>query len=340
MEVQTGIPLKQYTTMQLGGLARFMVTVTTPTELAEVTARAKQQNLSTFVLGGGSNVIVTDTGFDGMVILNRIPGFEILSDDGLNVTVKIGAGEDWDSVVDRAVKMQLSGIEALSAIPGTAGATPVQNVGAYGQEIANTLTELETYDSKDQRFVILQNADCGFAYRYSIFKSLEDRRYIITSITLSLSRTVPKPPFYDSLQKYLDTHAITYITPQVIRDAVIAIRKEKLPSPILQPNTGSFFKNPTIEQWLLDDLRKQYDDIPSYPMADGMVKVPAGWLIEHAELKGYAAHGMKIYEKNALVVINEAATSYDDLATFREEIVTKVRDQFRITLEQEPELLG
>ncbi|EDK72329.1 UDP-N-acetylenolpyruvoylglucosamine reductase [candidate division TM7 genomosp. GTL1] len=253
--------------------------------------------------------------------------------------LKIGAGEDWDSVVERSVTMGLSGIEALSAIPGTAGATPVQNVGAYGQEIASTLTELEAYDMKEKRFVVLKNADCGFAYRYSIFKSTENRRYIITSITLKLSRIAPQPPFYDSLQKYLDEHNITYFTPQVIRDAVIAIRKVKLPNPVLTPNTGSFFKNPIIEEWLLNELRKTYDDIPSYTMADGRFKVPAGWLIEHADLKGYAAHGMRVYDKNALVLINESASSYKDLEAFREEIINKVRDQFRITLEQEPELL-
>ncbi|EDK72326.1 UDP-N-acetylmuramate dehydrogenase, partial [candidate division TM7 genomosp. GTL1] len=211
--------------------------------------------------------IVRDDGFGGIVIRNHILGFETLSDDGTYVVLKIGAGEDWDSVVERSVTMGLSGIEALSAIPGTAGATPVQNVGAYGQEIASTLTELEAYDMKEKRFVVLKNADCGFAYRYSIFKSTENRRYIITSITLKLSRIAPQPPFYDSLQKYLDEHNITYFTPQVIRDAVIAIRKVKLPNPVLTPNTGSFFKNPIIEEWLLNELRKTYDDIPSYTMA-------------------------------------------------------------------------
>jgi UDP-N-acetylmuramate dehydrogenase len=339
MDIQTGVPLKEHTTMQLGGPARFMVTVETPEELAAVIERGQKQNLPIFVLGGGSNIIARDYGFAGIIVRNRIPGFETLSDDGTYVTLKIGAGEEWDSVVARSVEMGLSGIEALSAIPGTTGATPVQNVGAYGQEIANTLQSLEAYDMKEHRFVSLSHADCSFAYRYSIFKSTENRRYIITNITLKLSRIAPKPPFYASLQKYLDDHSITYFTPQVIRDAVVAIRKEKLPNPALLPNTGSFFKNPIIEEWILNDLKKQYDDIPSYAMADGTFKVPAGWLIEHAELKGYAAHGFKIYEKNALVIINESATSYNDLELFRQEIIDKVRDQFRITLEQEPELL-
>jgi len=339
MDVQTGTLLKDYTTMRLGGPARFLATVQSSNELASLVRQAEQQNLPLFVLGGGSNVIVRDEGFKGIVILNRIPGFDVIKDDGLAVTIKIGAGEVWDEVVKRTTDMNLSGIEALSAIPGTAGATPVQNVGAYGQEIADTLSELEAYDTQEHRFVILSKMDCGFAYRYSIFKETAHRRYIITSITLVLTRVAPKPPFYESLQKYLDSHAISYFTPQIIRDAVTAIRKEKLPSPTLHPNTGSFFKNPIIEEWLLEDLRKTYDDMPAYSMADGTYKVPAGWLIEHAELKGYAAHGMKVYEKNALVLVNETAQSYQDLVTFKEEIIMKVRDQFRITLEQEPETL-
>jgi len=339
MEVHTGVPLKQHTTMQLGGPARFMVTVSTADELQTTVKQTQAKHIPWFVLGGGSNIIARDKGFDGLIIRNRITGFETLSDDGVHVTLKIGAGENWDSVVERTVTMGLSGIEALSAIPGTAGATPVQNVGAYGQEVADTFVELEAYDAQEQRFVILSKLDCGFAYRYSIFKSTTNRRYIITNITLRLSRIAPQPPFYTSLQKYLDDHAINYFTPQVIRDAVVAIRKEKLPNPTLTPNAGSFFKNPIIEQWLLNDLRKKYDDIPSYEMADGTYKIPAGWLIEHANLKSYAAHGMKIYEKNALVIVNESATSYDDLAAFRDEIINKVRDQYRITLEQEPELL-
>ena len=325
--------------MQLGGAAQFMAKVTSRDELVSVIAATKQRNIPFFLLGGGSNIIAKDDGFKGMIIINAIPGFTVDSNDASGAVITIGAGENWDKVVQRTVEMGLSGIEAMSAIPGTTGATPVQNVGAYGQEIADTLVELEAYDTITDRFVKLQNADCAFSYRNSIFKATAKRRYIIVSITLRLSYTAPRPPFYASLQAYLEQHNISYFTPQIIRDAVIEIRRDKLPNPAVYPNTGSFFKNPIIEPWLFEELQKEYMDIPGYKMADGNYKVPAGWLIEQANLKGYSAHGMHTFEKNALVLINDSAKSYTDLMAFRDEIIGKVRDQFRITLEQEPEEL-
>lgn len=322
--------------MKLGGNARFMVEVHTPQELVELCQNAKKQQLPIFILGGGSNVIAKDGGYNGIVILMRIPGFEIIADDINNTTIKIGAGEDWDSVVKRTVDMNLTGIESMSAIPGTAGASPFQNVGAYGQEIADTLESLEAYDTKNGNFVTLQSSDCGFSYRNSIFRSSEAGRYIITSVTLKLSKNTPQPPFYDSLQKYLDENGIKIFTAKIIREAVIEIRKKKLPDPKIYPNTGSFFKNAIIEKWLLDDLLKTNPSMPSFDMGNGTYKIPSGWLIESVGLKGYLSHGMKVYENNSLVLINESADSYEDLANARDEIIGKVRDKFRIQIEQEP----
>ena len=336
MQVYTNIPLKNYLTMKIGGNARFMTEVHTPQELAEVYKNSKKQNLPVFVLGGGSNVIATDKGFDGLVIRIKIPGFEVISEDSSFATIKIGAGENWDTIVEKAVQMNLSGIEAMSAIPGTAGAAPVQNTGAYGQEIADTLVSLEAYDSQTDSFVTLVNEECGFSYRNSIFRDKEYGRYVITSITLKLSKTLPQPPFYDSLQKYLDEHNIKIYTQEIIRNTVIAIRKEKLPDPKIMPNTGSFFKNGLVEKWQLENLKNINPDTPTYDMGDGTYKVPSGWLIEQVGLKGQALHGMKVYDKNALVLVNESAKSYDDLALARDEIIGKVRDTFHIQIEQEP----
>ncbi len=336
MEIHTNIPLKNYTTMRLGGNARFMVDVRTPEEVAEICQNAAGRTLPIFILGGGSNVIVHDEGFDGIIVRNRIPGFEVVSDEPGQSIIKIGAGENWDEVVKRIVDMKLSGIEAMSAIPGTAGAAPVQNVGAYGQEIADTLVSLEAYDQTAKSFVTLQNADCGFSYRNSIFRDSAKGRYVITSITLRLYKTAPEPPFYPAVQKYLDEHSVTLFTPQVIRDAVTAIRADKLPDPSVTPNTGSFFKNAIVEEWQLADLRKNYPDIPTYDMPDGRYKIPTGWLIEQAGLKGKTLHGMHVHDKNALVLINESAQSYSDLAAARDEIIGAVRDTFHIMIEQEP----
>jgi UDP-N-acetylmuramate dehydrogenase len=336
MDIHTNIPLKNYTTMKLGGNARFITEVRSTDEVASVYRNAKSQKLPIFILGGGSNVIVHDEGFNGIVIRMRIPGFEILDDNINNTTIKIGAGEIWDSVVQRTADMELSGIEAMSAIPGTAGATPVQNVGAYGQEIADSLQSLDAYDSQTDTFVTLQNADCNFAYRDSIFRGDAAERYVITSITIRLSKNQPQPPFYESLQKYLDEKSIKMYTAEVIRNTVIEIRKTKLPDPTITPNCGSFFKNAIVEKWQLDDLRKINPDIPTFELSDGRYKIPSGWLIENVGLKGALIHGIRVYDKNALVLINESAVSYDDLAFARDQVIGKVRDKFRVQIEQEP----
>jgi UDP-N-acetylmuramate dehydrogenase len=336
MDVHTNIPLKNFTTMKLGGNARFMVEVRTPEETVAAYRNASAQSLPVFIIGGGSNVIAKDEGFAGIVIRMRIPGFEIIADDLYATTIRIGAGEEWDSVVKRTVDMRLSGIEALSAIPGTSGASPVQNIGAYGQEIADTLESLVAYDTQQDAFVTLSNSQCGFSYRHSIFRGDQTGRYIITTITLKLSKTVPQPPFYDALQNYFDERHIEIFTQEVIREAVIAIRTNKLPDPKLFPNTGSFFKNAIVEDWQLDDLKAINPDIPTYDMGDGRFKVPSGWLIEQCGYKGKVLYGMKVNDKNALVLINESATSYSDLANARDEIIGAVRDRFRIQIEQEP----
>ena len=336
MDIHTDISLKNYTTMKIGGNARFMTEVRTPDEVATVYRNAKPKNIPVFILGGGSNVIARDEGYAGIIIRMRIPGFEIIADDINITTIKIGAGEIWDTVVKRTVDMNLSGIEAMSAIPGTAGATPVQNVGAYGQEIADTLQSLEAYDNQTDAFVTLQNDDCGFTYRNSIFRGDAMGRYVITSITIKLSKNSPQPPFYDALQTYLDEHSIKIYTVETIRNAVIEIRKNKLPDPEITPNTGSFFKNAVVEKWQVDEMLKKYPDAPVREMSDGMYKIPTGWLIEQTGLQGKTIHGMRIHDKNALVLVNESATSYNDLAAARDEIISKVMDIFNIQIQQEP----
>lgn len=322
--------------MKIGGNARFMTEVRTPNEVALVCKNAKKQNLPIFILGSGSNVIAKDTGFSGIVVRMRIPGFEILTDDINYCNIKIGAGEDWDSVVKRTVDMGLSGVETMSAIPGTAGAAPVQNVGAYGQEIADTLQSLDAYDTQTDQFVTLGHDECEFAYRDSIFRGKLKGRYVITSITVKLSKNQPAPPFYDVLQKYLNENNIKIYTVKVIRNAVIEIRKNKLPDPETLPNSGSFFKNAIVEEWQLNDLRKINPNMPIFELGDGRYKIPTGWLIENVGLKGSLLHGIRVYEKNALVLVNETGTSYEDLIKAREEISGKVRDTFRIQIQQEP----
>lgn len=336
MDIHTQIALKNLTTMRLGGPARFFTEAHTPAEVQSLYKVAKEKNVPIFILGGGSNVIAHDEGYNGLVVRIKIPGFDIIADDLNTTTIKIGGGEIWDEVAKRTVDMRLSGIEAMSGIPGTAGAAPVQNVGAYGQDISETLVSLEAYDTTTDTFVVLQNADCGFSYRTSMFREDQAGRYIITSITLKLSKSLPSPPFYESLQGYFDQNNITVFTQEIVRNAVLDIRRDKLPDPAVKPNTGSFFKNAIVEEWQLNELKTQFPDIKSYDMGNGTAKIPTGWLIEKVGFKGQLLHGMRVNDKQALVLINESAQSYADLAAAREEITNKIRDTFRITIEQEP----
>ena len=336
MDVMTNVSLKQYTTMKLGGETRFMVTADSSGDVVSLYRNAKNENLSIFVLGGGSNVITHDEVFEGIVLLNKIKGFEIISETNETTDVKIGAGEVWDEVVEKAIELGLQGVEAMSGIPGTAGAAPVQNVGAYGQEIADTLISLEAYDSKTDTIVTISADECDFSYRNSIFRDKEKGRYCILNITLRLNKAEPKPPYYASLQRYIDENDIREVNLSVIRVAVLNIRSEKLPDPAELPSAGSFFKNALVEKWKLEELQKEYSDIPNYAMSDGRYKIPTGWLIDKAGLRGYRSHGMRVYEKNALVLVNDSATGYDDLAAIREEIVQIVFDKFGIKIEQEP----
>lgn len=322
--------------MKLGGPARFMGEAHSPQDVAAIYHNAKEKGLPIFVLGGGSNVIVHDEGYPGIVVRNGIKGFEKIAEDATSLTIKIGGGENWDEIVKKTVDMNLSGIEALSAIPGTVGAAPVQNIGAYGQEIADTFVSLEAYDSQTDQFVTLSAEQCNFSYRHSIFRGEAKGRFFITSVTLQLRKSPPSPPFYEALAKYFEEHNVTFFTPQVIRDATIAIRKDKLPDPTERPNAGSFFKNAIVENWQLPELQAEYPDIPHYDLGDGKFKVPTGWLIEKAGFKGQVINGMRVHDKNALVLINEGATGYADLAAARDEIAGTVRDTFHVQIEQEP----
>lgn len=336
MDVMTNVSLKQYTTMKLGGEARYMATADFADDVVSLYRNARKENLPIFVLGGGSNVITHDEVFEGIVLLNKIKGFEVISETDETTDVKIGAGEVWDEVVEKAIGLGLQGVEAMSGIPGTAGAAPVQNVGAYGQEIADTLISLEAYDSKTDTIVTISADECDFSYRNSIFRDKEKGRYCILNITLRLNKAEPKPPYYASLQKYIDENDIREVNLSVIRVAVLNIRSEKLPDPAELPSAGSFFKNALVEKWKLEELQKEYSDIPNYAMSDGRYKIPTGWLIDKAGLRGYRSHGMRVYEKNALVLVNDSAMGYDDLAAIREEIVQIVFDKFGIKIEQEP----
>lgn len=327
--------------MRLGGKAAFLVEVTSRPEVEQAVQFALEKQIPMLMIGDGSNIVWRDEGFPGLIIVNNIKRFETQHEDEQNVYITAGAGDHWDAVVARTVAMGLTGIEALSLIPGTAGATPVQNVGAYGQEIADTLTAVEAYDTQTKAFVTLRGADCGFGYRTSRFKTADRGRFLITAITLHLVRGSMPPPFYGTLQTYLEEHNITDYSPASIRQAVIAIRQSKLPDPAKVANNGSFFANPVISEKALAALQATHPDMPHWPAGDGQYKIPAAWLVEQTGFKDFhdPKTGMATWPQQPLVLVNEHAQSTAQLLAFRQKILDGVKAKFDLTLHQEPELL-
>jgi len=328
--------------MRLGGSAAYLCEVTTRMEILEALTWAQERTLPVIMIGAGSNIIWRDEGFAGLVLVNKIMGFELFKEDDTNTYLTIGAGEPWDSVVARSVQAGLTGIEALSLIPGTVGATPIQNVGAYGQDISQTLVTVEAFDTQIGDFVTLPASDCGFGYRTSRFKITDRGRFYISHITLHLSALNPTTPFYPAVAEYLSQHGINTPSPATIREAVVAIRSAKLPDPRVVNNSGSFFANPVISGGQLAQLQADHDTlIPHWSNDDGSAKLAAAWLIEQAGFKNVhdSETGMGTWPTQPLVLINEHATSTADLLAFKQRIVAVVQAKFNITLEQEPELL-
>ncbi len=322
--------------MRLGGTARYTCLLKSDNDILEAVAFANSKKIKLRVIGIGSNIIWSDGNFDGLLAISSSSYIKI-SDEQM----RIGAGTNWDDVVALSVENNLSGIEYLSLIPGTAGATPIQNVGAYGSDIQKVLVNLKAYDTKDGCFVRLNNADCNFGYRSSRFNTTDAGRFIISEITLKLSTKKPNPPFYESLQVYLDKNNITNYTSLNIREAVIAIRSSKLPDPSKIANTGSFFANPIIDNDTLKTLSKNDTNL-KYWRLDSGYKVSAAWLIENSGFKDYHDEitGMATWASQPLVLINENAKSTADLIQFRDKIVKTVNNKFGIVLQQEPELLS
>lgn len=336
MEVLESKQLKDYTSMRIGGPAAYIISVRTEDEAQEAALFAKEKNLPLITLGDGTNVVFSDAGFNGVIVHNQISGFEI----DTNGLTHIGAGEPWDSVVKKTIDAGFYGIEAMSLIPGTSGATPVNNVGAYGQEIANTLVSVRAFDTETDSFVTLPSSECGLGYRTSRFKSSDHGRFIITSIILQLKPIDSNyaAPSYPSLAGELAKYNTSSPSPAEVRQAVIAVRTSKLPDPKVTANAGSFFKNAVVDKNIADALVAKYPNAPVYPQGSDY-KIAAGWLIDTAGLKGLRAHGIWIYDKQALVLVNESAEHFSDLQNMYEHIQKTIFDNFGIRLEPEPELL-
>lgn len=335
MWIQENVPIAELTTMRLGGKARFVVTLEELDDIQKAYNFAAEHALPTWIMGGGANTIGRDEGFDGVILLNRLKGIDILSEDDNSLKIKSMGGENWDDLVDFTCKRGYSGIEALSMIPGTVGAAPVQNIGAYGQDVSQVLESVDAYDTKTKKFVHFLPADMQLGYRRSRFNHGPDvGRFLITAITINLSKQILQPPFYNSLQRYIDQNQVTDFSPSNIRRIVSEIRAVKLPDPKFVASSGSFFKNIIIPPEQVKIAEAQ--NIPLWHNSDGSGKLNSAWLIEQCNLKGKAMRGMRISNEAPLVLINESAKAYADLDAARSEIIGTVAEKFGFVLEQEP----
>ncbi|MCR4260806.1 MAG: UDP-N-acetylmuramate dehydrogenase [Candidatus Colwellbacteria bacterium] len=351
LSIKENVSLKEYSTMRVGGPARYLATILTARELVEALSFAKAKDLPVFVVGGGSNVIFGDDGYPGLVIACRIKGFEVLRETDNHTFIKVGAGEVWDDVALKSVEMGLSGIEAMSIVPGLVGAAPIHNIGCYGQEVSETILELNAYDTKEGRTVTFENKDCKFGYRTSRFEKEDKGRYVIVDVTFRLNRTSMKPPFYKDVEQYFEEQGVKEYSPEKVREAVIAIRRRKLPDPNEIPNTGSFFRNVVVSMKEFDDMVKRVPSLnetpegwpqpPRWFLPDGKVKVASARLVELAGFSSYEDKetGMATWPKQNLVLINKNAKSARDVIMFRDKIAKAVKDKFGIDLEDEVEIV-
>ena len=332
-----GVPLAQLGTFRMGGTAREVATVETGADLADLFSSLPEGE-PWFVLGGGSNIVFPDGDFDPLVIRFAPKAVHTEAADG-GVLVTAGAGIVWDDLVAFAVEAGLSGIEALSAIPGTVGATPVQNVGAYGTDVSATIAAVRAFDAQTKQFLTFKNAECSFAYRDSMFKHGGKGRYIITEVTFRLSHAAPAAPDYPGVADYFAQQGITAPTLAQIREAIISIRGTKLPDPKDIASVGSFFKNPIVPKALAEALKAQHPRLAVFPVSDAESKMGAGSLIDRLGWKGKSFGAIGIYGGNALVLVNHGGATRSDLAEAVEQITAAVRERYGITLEPEPELL-
>jgi UDP-N-acetylmuramate dehydrogenase len=339
------VNLSDYTTLGLGGPARRFVRAGTEEDLIEAVRAADAGGEPLLVLGGGSNLVVADEGFDGTVVQVATAGLRRGPGPGL---VTVAAGEDWDAVVAGTVAAGLAGLECLSGIPGRAGATPIQNVGAYGQEVADTITAVRTYDRVTKEIDIFPNDRCGFGYRTSVFKRDDARRHIVLSVTFRLAeQSAGLPVRYAELASALGVAPGDQVASTRVRSAVIELRRRKgMVIDSADPDTrsaGSFFVNPVLDGAALAAVQAAAGTpVPRFEAGDGLVKVPAAWLIERAGFaKGYSlGNGARISAKHTLALVNSGSATTEGLLALARQIRDGVRDVFGVSLTPEPVLVG
>ncbi len=339
LSFQEDFDLTAYNTMGLSSKARYFVSVKSVQELKVALEFADTKNLKRMILGGGSNVLfITD--FDGLVINMALKGESLVKEDTEHIYLKVNGGESWHQLVLRCVEKGWGGIENLSLIPGSVGASPIQNIGAYGVELKDVFESLEALDVLSGEIRIFSKEECKFGYRNSIFKNELKNKVIITSVTFKLHKNAKPKVDYKALVDLLEEKGITSPTTKDVSDAVIEVRESKLPDPAKIGNTGSFFKNPIISTSLFEELKYRYENIPSYFVSENLVKVPAGWLIEKAGWKGRREGDAGVHEKQALVLVNYGKATGPQIWDLAMRVKKSVFDEFMIELTPEVNIIS
>ena len=344
MQFLEKVPLAPYTTFQIGGPARWFAEAVSEDDIAAGIAFAAERQLPLFILGGGSNLLVSDAGFSGLVLRIAVRGITSTGANGRPI-LSAAAGEDWDGLVAYAVAAGLAGVECLSGIPGTVGGTPVQNVGAYGQEVSQTIVTVRAFDRKMGQFVDLPASDCGFSYRRSIFNSTQRDRYVVSRVHYALHKHAPASFAYADVARYFAARNVTAPTLAEVREAVRSIRAQKgmllMSGDADCRSAGSFFKNPVVPASVVDslaqDLGVDKQTIPAYPAPQGEVKLSAAWLIERAGFaKGYTLGNAGISSRHTLALINRGGASASEVTALRDQVIAAVASRFAVRLEPEP----
>lgn len=338
MQVHQNYPLQKYNTFKIAAKAKYFSKFSSAEELQELLD--KKQAEPKLILGGGSNILLTKD-FDGFVLKNEMPGINLLNEDDEYIFIQAGAGVTWHSFVTFCVNNNFGGVENLSLIPGNVGASPMQNIGAYGVEIKDVFYQLEAFHLSEKFIQKFNTTDCSFGYRDSVFKNKFKDQFAILNVIYRLKKNPDFNISYGAIAQELEKMKVEKITIKAISDAVISIRTSKLPDPALIGNAGSFFKNPVIDKKKFDSLKSSLSDadFPFYKIDEESYKIPAGWLIEKCGWKGYRKGDAGCYSKQALVLVNYGNATGKEIYSLSEEIKISVKEKFDIDLEREVNIL-
>lgn len=339
MKFHRGEELRPYNTLGLQARAEALVSVASDAELLLALAWAREHRLPVVPLGQGSNIVLAGN-LDALVVRQETRGIQVLESAGSNVTLRVAAGESWHELVQWSLQQGYYGLENMALIPGKVGAAPIQNIGAYGVELQSILRQVYARRIEDDEQVTLDTVACKFGYRDSIFKHELKDQLVITAVELQLSRRPSVQITYPDLAGFFAAHPLVEPTPQAVFDAVVSIRRRKLPDPSSEPNAGSFFKNPLVASGIAEKLVEKHPSIPCYPQSDGRVKVSAAWMIDHCGWKGYRRDDLGVHGHHALVLVNYGNNSGEQLLSLAKDIAGTVYDNFGVHLEIEPRLYG